>query len=124
MRRPAAFTIIQTLHEDETCVVYRGVRMGDGRHVIIKALGSRWQPRDLERLKKEYELGTRLDTPFVLRPLGLESYQGAPALVLEDFEGRSLAELRGAPLDRRRFLLVAPPLAPAPPSLHPKNTPP
>jgi hypothetical protein len=52
MRRPAAFTVTQTLHEDETCVVYRGVRMGDGRHVIIKALGSRWQPRDLERLKK------------------------------------------------------------------------
>ncbi|OFX20890.1 MAG: hypothetical protein A2V77_24585 [Anaeromyxobacter sp. RBG_16_69_14] len=118
MRRPAAFTIIQTLHEDETCVVYRGVRMGDGRHVIIKALGSRWQPRDLERLKKEYELGTRLDTPFVLRPLGLESYQGAPALVLEDFEGRSLAELRGAPLDRRRFLLVASRLAAALAAVH------
>ncbi len=118
MRLPAAFTVTQTLHEDEACVLYRGVRMGDGRSVIIKALGSRWQPRDLERLKKEYELGTRLDTPLVLKPLALESHHGTPALVLEDFEGRSLAELRGAPLDRRRFLPIASRLAAALAAVH------
>ena len=43
----------------------------------------------------------------MVRPLGLDRYQGAPALVLEDTGGTSLDRLLGEPLEVGRFLRLA-----------------
>ena len=52
-------------------------------------------------------MGMSLDLPSVVRPLGLETYQGMPALVLEDFGGKPLDRLLGAPMPVERFLELA-----------------
>ena len=60
------------------------------------------RPRDVDRLRNEYELGRTLKGLAVVEPLALSSFQGLPALELEDFDGESLDRLVGhADADRR-----------------------
>jgi predicted ATPase/signal transduction histidine kinase/tRNA A-37 threonylcarbamoyl transferase component Bud32 len=104
----ASYTIIETLSQRRSTVVHRAWRDSDGRLVVLKVLDPRRsRPKDLERLKREYEIGRLLDTRAVVRPLALETYQGMPALVLEDFGARSLDRLLGAPMPMDRFLPIA-----------------
>ncbi|XYI00972.1 AAA family ATPase [Sorangium sp. So ce1128] len=102
------YTIIKPLSLDGRAVVYRAVRSADRCPVILKVLDPRRsRPKDLERLKHEYELGQLLDSRAVVKPLALETYQGMPALILEDFGGQSLDRLLGTPMGVERFLPLA-----------------
>jgi predicted ATPase/signal transduction histidine kinase len=78
----------------------------------------RCRDRDLERLRHEYETGASLDLPAIARPLGLDTYEGMPALVLEDFGGEPLDHLRGKPMAVGRFLELAARIAGAVAALH------
>ena len=86
--------------------LYRGVSSVDGHAVLIKVPQSH-HPRELVRLKHEYDLGRLLDLSVIVRPLALETFEGQPALVLEGFEGESLATLMGRPLPVALFLPLA-----------------
>lgn len=108
MSSSSAYTTIETLCEGRQNVVYRAVRNVDRCPVVLKVLDPRHsRPRDLERLKHEYEIGKLLAAPTVVKPLALETYQGMPALVLEDFGGQPLEGLLGAPMAVERFLTLA-----------------
>jgi len=88
--------------------MYRAIGIGDHAPVILKVLDPRrCRPRALERQKKEYEVGRTLDLPTVARPLALETYQGMPTLVIEDFGGEPLDRLLGVPMPVERFLALA-----------------
>ncbi|MDI3289730.1 AAA family ATPase [Polyangium sp. 15x6] len=119
MKDASPFAITGTLHEGRGTVLLRGVRTADDLPVILKVLDPRRsRPRDLERLKREYEIGRQLDLPAIVRPLALETHEGMPALVLEDFGGQSLDHFLGAPLPIERFLDLAVRIAAAVGALH------
>ncbi|MDC0742749.1 ATP-binding sensor histidine kinase [Polyangium mundeleinium] len=119
MKDASPFEITETLHEGRGTLVLRGVRTADDLPVILKVLDPRRsRPRDLERLKREYEIGRQLDLPTIVRPLALETHEGMPALVLEDFGGQSLDHFLGAPLPIERFLDLAVRIAAAVGALH------
>jgi serine/threonine protein kinase len=109
MNGTAGFTITQPLAPGHGTHTYRAVADDDRRPLIVKVLDARIsQPRDRERLAHEYEIGRLLlDTPAVVKPLALRTYQGMPALVLEDFGGQSLDSLLGRPMSVETFLVLA-----------------
>jgi predicted ATPase/signal transduction histidine kinase len=89
-------------------MLHRAIRNADRCPVVLKVLDPRRsRPKDLDRLKHEYEIGRLLDAPTVVRPLALETYQGMPVLVLEDFGGDSLDQRMGTPMPVDRFLPLA-----------------
>ena len=109
MSPSAPYTVTESLAHGSRSTLYRAIRNADGRPVVLKVLDpQRSRPKDLERLKNEFEIGRLLDSAAVVKPLALETYQGMPALVLEDFGGRSLGELLGGtPMSMERFLPIA-----------------
>lgn len=116
------YTLTETLSEDDGVTVYRARRNADQRRMVIKVLDPRrCRPRDLERLKNEYEIGRMLDIPAVAKPLALESFEGSPALVTEDTGSASLLPLLGAPMAVERFLRLAVAIAEAVAELHAEN---
>jgi predicted ATPase/signal transduction histidine kinase len=64
-------------------------------------------PEDVERLKHELELRPLLQGLPVLEPLALSSFDGAPALELEDFSGAPLERRLGSTLPVQDFLVMA-----------------
>ncbi|XXX82645.1 ATP-binding sensor histidine kinase [Sorangium sp. So ce134] len=102
------YAITGTLHEGHRTRLLRAVRSADGRPVILKVLDPRRsRPQDLERLKHEYAIGKALSHEAIVAPLALETYEGLPALVLEDFGGEPLDRCIGAPMQIERFLDLA-----------------
>jgi predicted ATPase/signal transduction histidine kinase len=115
------YTVREVLHTSSRAVLYRGSRDGDGAAVVIKALGPQHRPQHLERLRHEYSILKTLDVVGVVRPIALESYQGMPALVLEDFGGVSLDQRDDVPMDVGPFLALALKIAAATVDIHGKN---
>ncbi|WP_437978982.1 AAA family ATPase [Sorangium sp. So ce295] len=103
-----SYLVTATLHEGQRTRLLRAVRSADGRPVVLKVLDPRRsRPKDVERLKHEYAIGKLLDHEAVVAPLALETHEGLPALVLEDFGGEPLDHLIGAPMAVERFLELA-----------------
>ncbi|WP_437974225.1 ATP-binding sensor histidine kinase [Sorangium sp. So ce295] len=120
MSSSVSYTITESLAHGSRATLYRAIRSADGRSVVLKVLDpQRSRPKDLERLQNEFEIGRLLDSTAVVKPLALETYQGMPALVLEDFDGRSLGELLGGtPMPMDRFLPLAMAIARALSEIH------
>jgi predicted ATPase/signal transduction histidine kinase len=113
------FKVTKVVHAGGGVFLYRAVRDADSRAVVIKALDPRQgNTRDIERLKHEYELGSTLDVAAVAKPLELVTYEGMPALVMEDFDGESLDHLLGAPMEVGQFLPLAVHIAEAVAEIH------
>jgi predicted ATPase/signal transduction histidine kinase len=105
----STYTIVDVLHESERAMVYRVVRNEDSRTVTLKVLGPRRpSARDVARLRNELMVDEKLASlACVVHPIGLDSYEGMPALVLEGFQAEPLDRLIGAPLPTERFLRLA-----------------
>ncbi|APR80735.1 Signal transduction histidine kinase CheA [Minicystis rosea] len=115
----APYTITEPIARGGRAILYRAIRNADGCRVVLKVLDARGsRPQDLEQLQQEYEIGKQLDTPAVVRPLALETHQGMPALVMEDFGGEALDRLLGAPVAVERFLELAVAIADAVADIH------
>ncbi|WP_437574587.1 AAA family ATPase [Sorangium sp. So ce887] len=105
---PFSYTIGETVYEGRGIAVYRAIRNADGHPVVLKVLDPRsCRPMDIDRLKREYETGKMLDVGAIVRPLALETYDGALALVMEDSGAEPLDRLLGAPMALGRFLDLA-----------------
>ncbi|HXU79990.1 MAG TPA: AAA family ATPase, partial [Polyangia bacterium] len=102
----SAYAITETIHSSSHAVVHRATA-SDGRKVILKTVPAHYGPQEAARLKNELEIGARLEAASVVRPLGRATWQGRPALVLEDFGGVSLASLLGSPMEVGHFLRLA-----------------
>ncbi|WP_437950095.1 AAA family ATPase [Sorangium sp. So ce296] len=108
MPRPDRYTLTEVLREETRYVVHRGVRNEDGCPVLLKIpRAERLDRRDVARLRHELEIGRRLSEETAIRPCELTTYRDRPALVLEDFRGRSLDRMLGAPMELGRFLTIA-----------------
>jgi predicted ATPase/signal transduction histidine kinase/tRNA A-37 threonylcarbamoyl transferase component Bud32 len=93
--------------------------VSDGRVVVLKVLDPKFtRPRDVDRLRNEYELGRTLKGLAVIEPLAFASFQGQPALELEDFHGSSLDRFVGEPMPLGVFLPLAVKVATAVSDIH------
>ncbi|HSD21410.1 MAG TPA: AAA family ATPase [Anaeromyxobacter sp.] len=119
MDAPPQYTVTETVWKDGRKALYRAIRVADHVPVVLKTLEpERCRPRDLERLRHEHEIANALDVRAVVKPLALETYQGLPVLVLEDFGGRSLDRVIAAPMATDTFLDLAVRIAGAVAELH------
>ncbi|WP_437594473.1 sensor histidine kinase [Sorangium sp. So ce1000] len=117
-----SYTVTETLHEGQRVSLLRAVRSIDGCPVVLKVLDPRRsRPQDIERLKHEVAIGKLLDHEAVVAPLALETYEGLPALVLEDFGGESLDRFIGAPMKIERFLDLAARIAACVAAIHERD---
>src|SRR5262245_26393670 len=106
----ASYTIVEKLYERGGTAIYRAIRDVDCVPVVLKTVDPRTsRPRDLERLRHDYEIGKTLSSDSVVRYLALESHEGMPTLVMEDFGGLPLDRLlpSGEPVPIERFLALA-----------------
>jgi predicted ATPase len=115
------YSVDEVLHSTSRATFYRGHRKGDGAAVVIKALAPHHGPQQLARLRNEYAILKSLDGPATVRPLALDNYQGAPALVVEDFGGVSLSRDNHGPLSVAAFLPLATKIAAAAADVHAHN---
>ena len=119
MRKVTPYTVIETLYEGGGATLLRALRPDDGRPVILKVLAPhRSRPEDRRQLEHEYEMGKLVGSPAVVRPIALETCDGLPTLVMEDFGGRSLDHLLGAPMAVKTFLALAARIAAAVAEIH------
>jgi len=103
------YTIHETLHEGAICVVYRATRNSDHLSVILKTLRREAiSPAQLARLKREYEISSKLHIPDIITVYALEAYDNNLALVVEDIQAVSLARLlQSRKLGLTEFLMLA-----------------
>src|SRR5262249_49135359 len=88
------YTLLGDLGETADAVIHRGLRTSDGAAVWIKIpKGGAPGPRELARIKLEYQTTLTLDVPGVVKALGYYRSGDALGLVLEDFGGRPLRDL-------------------------------
>ena len=99
----SAYALRERLQRGQRAVRVPGGEGGRRTGVVLKVLDPKHsRPRDVDRLRNEYELGRTLKGLAVVEPLALSSFEGLPALELEDFHGGSLDRLVGpAHADRR-----------------------
>ena len=99
----------EEIYRSDRTVVMRGRRQRDGAPVIVKTLSEEDRdPRDVLRLAREHEILQTLDSPGIVRSLGLERVNGSFALLLEDFGGVSLGHhLAAHRVDIPSFLTIA-----------------
>ncbi len=92
------------IHAGSRSRILRARRVRDSVPVVLKTLAtSRPSAQAVDRLRREWEIGRSFDHPNVVRYLGFELSEDAAAIVMEDFEGISLAEripARGFAIDR------------------------
>lgn len=89
------YQLEQCIYESENSVVYRGVRTTDNLPVIGKMLAAEYPSAEQNaRFKREYELVSLFDGNGCIRVYDLLTYQHRQAMIIEDFGGVSLAQLK------------------------------
>lgn len=116
------FRIIEQLSENSRSIVYRTIRSRDNLGAIVKILQSEGAcAGDFSRYKQEYEI-YRLNLDGVVQTYGLQKYNQAIALILEDFGGKSLKQfIKNRALTQAEFLTLAIQIAEALGSIHSAN---
>jgi predicted ATPase/signal transduction histidine kinase/tRNA A-37 threonylcarbamoyl transferase component Bud32 len=104
---PGAYKLGERLYAGPTTLVQRGVRVADGRAVVIKRARGYAGPEEQARLRREFALLQRFDDPSLIRAVDLVDVDGDVHLVLEDFGGVALSlVLRDGPLSIERTLML------------------
>ncbi|XYH93311.1 AAA family ATPase [Sorangium sp. So ce1128] len=99
---------LEILHEGADTLVFRARRKEDDRPVVLKVLRrDHASPHALGRLHREYEIAGTIGSPAVVKPYAIEAFGDQPALILEDFGGRSLDRLLEGPMPLERFFPLA-----------------
>jgi predicted ATPase/signal transduction histidine kinase len=114
------YRITGVVSNSRRSTIYRG-HDGDNQPVVLKVLNRQHSPADLERLVNEYAIGMKLGLRCVMKPIGLRSYQGLPALLMEESGGEPLDHYVGGPMEVGRFLRLAVRIAAAIAEIHEKG---
>ncbi|SLM28107.1 Serine/threonine protein kinase [Desulfamplus magnetovallimortis] len=84
------------IYESATSIVFRGKRVKDGKHVVLKKLRKeRPDIKDLTRYRNEYRHLSSLDIESVIGAYELKAQGSNLILITEDFDGDSLRILAG-----------------------------
>ncbi len=85
---------LQTLQEDETLVLLRGLRDSSAARVLLKtSVLQHAPPSSLARLEHEYAVRSKLDPAWAVIPLELSTVKGQTTLILADPGGETLERL-------------------------------
>ncbi len=90
----AGYVTTEKLHDGDNSVVFRALRLSDNLPVVLKLSPREYpSPRELIRFRHEHLILGHLDTPRVVKGLGLEQAGHRPMLIVEDVGGTSLSIL-------------------------------
>jgi len=79
------YRIVACIGEGPYALVFRGIRETDGAPVVVRVHRSEFPTfAELARFRNHHQITSRLDLPFVDRPLALESHGNGFALVSKD----------------------------------------
>lgn len=116
------YTVVETIHNGSTTVIYRGRDNRGGKTVIIKALKGDYPTiKQIAGLQHEYEIVSTLHLPGVVNVYDIVRWNNdrGLALILEDFGGQSLSTIIAAQgIDLGMFFQIALALADTLQSLH------
>ncbi|MES0827436.1 AAA family ATPase [Ruegeria sp. SCP11] len=103
------FQLSERLYESTNSFVFRAARDSDGERVVIKILKSDFPSASrLARFRSEFEITSSLNLPGVIRAQELRRHNKSLMMVLEDFDGISIADLLSArALSHEEFLETA-----------------
>ena len=78
------YEILEEIYDGSRTVVYRGLRQGDDKAVIIKILKNEYPTfNELLQFRNQYTIALNLNLPGIIKPLSLERYGNGYALVME-----------------------------------------
>jgi predicted ATPase/signal transduction histidine kinase len=88
------YEIIERLHLDDRTIVYRGRDERDAKPVVVKVLRNEYpSPRELALFRNQYNLGSTLHLPGVIKTYDLIMQEQRPYLIMEDFGGLTLTQV-------------------------------
>ncbi|AFY36422.1 ATP-binding sensor histidine kinase [Calothrix sp. PCC 7507] len=89
------YQISKELYDGYRTVVYRGYRQADSLPVVIKLLKNPYPSfSELVQFRNQYTIAKNLNSPLIIATYSLEPYQNGYGLVMEDFGGIPLKEMR------------------------------
>nr|WP_318781210.1 AAA family ATPase [Amazonocrinis nigriterrae] len=93
MVKLTGYQILEEIHTSRRTVVYRAIREKDQKPVVIKLLQNEYPTfNELAHFRNQYTITKNLHLPGIIKTYSLENYHNGYALVMEDFNGISLAE--------------------------------
>ena len=109
MQDHSSYEVKEKIYESERTIVYRAIRKMDDLPVVLKILHKEFpSAEEIMRFKQEYNMLKELDSPSVIKVIGLETYGDNLCMVMEDCGGDSLAkQMRKNGMDVEAFLPIA-----------------
>jgi len=90
---PLNYEITDTLNQSGSQSLYKAILKGKGSKVLIKMLNELiLNPKRIHDLRREYDILKSLDHKLVIKALELYEDDKNTALILEDFDGKSLRQ--------------------------------
>ncbi len=90
----SGYEISEQIFKSLDTTVLRAKHVSDNRKVIIKVLNNEYPAADrLENFRREYELTRKLTGDKIIKMYSLDNFDNSLAIVMEDFDGNSLAEI-------------------------------
>ncbi|MBD2522994.1 ATP-binding sensor histidine kinase [Nostoc sp. FACHB-133] len=94
MPNRTGYPINSTLHEGIQTIIYQTQMPKTQQRVILKLLKNEYPTLEaFTRLKNEYQIQQGLDHPNIVKSISLETFNNRVGLLLEDFGGKSLAQI-------------------------------
>jgi len=89
----ADYKILELAHSGAITNIYRATRVTNNTPTILKVLpGDNFSLETIARFKHEYYISAKLDHPYIVKLLSLETYHQQLVLVFEDFDSVSLKQ--------------------------------
>ncbi|BAY79409.1 two-component hybrid sensor and regulator (plasmid) [Nostoc linckia NIES-25] len=89
----SGYRITEQIYSGSKTLVYRAIRKQDQKPVVIKLMRNEYPTiHEIAQFRNQYTITKNLDLKGIVKPLSLENYRNAYALVMEDFSGISLKD--------------------------------
>ncbi|MFN6535300.1 MAG: protein kinase domain-containing protein [Nostoc sp. EkiNYC01] len=89
----SGYHITEQIYSGIKTLVYRAIRKQDQKIVVIKVMRNEYPTiHEIAQFRNQYTITKNLNFKGIVKPLSLENYRNAYALVMEDFSGLSLKD--------------------------------
>ncbi|WP_414570743.1 protein kinase domain-containing protein [Nostoc sp. CCY 9925] len=89
----SGYRITEQIYSGSKTLVYRAIRKQDQKIVVIKLMRNEYPTiHEIAQFRNQYTITKNLNLKGIVKPLSLENYRNAYALVMEDFSGISLKD--------------------------------